>query len=55
VIVKISDFYDMLPNFVSSFCKGKVQLYRETATSGGNQPELLSPFLSDSYALLMNP
>ena len=27
VIVKISDFYDMLmPNFVSSFCKGKVQL-----------------------------
>ena len=27
VIVKISDFYDMLmPNFVSSFCKRKVQL-----------------------------
>ena len=26
VIVKISDLYDMLPNFVSSFCKGKEQL-----------------------------
>ena len=55
VIVKISDLYDMLPNFVSSFCKGKVQLYRETTTSSGNQPELLSPFLSNSYALLINP
>ena len=56
MIVKISDLYDMLPNFVlSSFCKGKVQLYRETATSSGNQPELLSPFLSNSYALLINP
>ena len=25
VIVKTSDLHDMLPNFVSSFCTGKVQ------------------------------